>query len=716
MDKEERDRLFNERVQEVKKAIPIKRYLTYSPKSGLYNCPFCGSGTKVNMTGAFEVFEDNTGYCHSCKNEAIGGKPADNIALEMNASNSDFMTAFSLLAKEAGISIDDLYAVEWTDADREGMKRMRERAKANATQENEKANAPQEAAGGPQSDFTGSDKETDTTGQKTPAGAADAPTEAETGAGANYTAYYKECYARITDPAAVEYIEGRGISIKTITENGLDVGFDPQADPANAPGGNGVIKYPIPRIIAATSPFHYIGRAITDTKYKKLNSKGSIPGIFNERAIYTQDAQEVFITEGLFDCLSVIEAGAAAIALNSAGNGKLVINQLKEKPTEKIFIVCFDNDPDAKTRAKIEKEKRDLMQGLQDAGAQCIEADICGIYGDANEYLQNDREGFIKAINEAQSAAEEATIEAKESGIDSLLSVIFTPKYRPQATGIYAIDKVTNGGFIPQTLILLGAEPGAGKTSLAAAIFENMATAGQPGIYFNLEMSREQLLARSIARRVYVNDNSHKLTALDVLQGYKQTEKTKELVLQAAQEYKEKVEPNLQYNPGETGADVTKILEYINATGKAAQEAGRPAPNICIDYLHILSGDPGEDTAAVIQRAVTGLKEYAASYNAIVLCIMAQSRAVNNRGEATLSAGRDTSAIEYAADLQLQLIRENKEDDNEITLHVTKSRFTETHMKDGVKFHFRGGQSYFEEFTDFEPVQGQTPFESQGRL
>lgn len=56
----------------------------------------------------------------------------------------------------------------------------------------------------------------------------------------DFSQYYKECHARLTDPEALAYINRRGISLETASAYML--GFDPQADPANNPGGGGFLR------------------------------------------------------------------------------------------------------------------------------------------------------------------------------------------------------------------------------------------------------------------------------------------------------------------------------------------------------------------------------------------------------------------------------------------------------------------------------------------
>ena len=54
--------------------------------------------------------------------------------------------------------------------------------------------------------------------------------------------------------------------------------------------------------------------------------------------------EPVFVTEGAFDALSIIEAGGNAIALNSVANDRLLLTALRERPTNHPLLLCLDND------------------------------------------------------------------------------------------------------------------------------------------------------------------------------------------------------------------------------------------------------------------------------------------------------------------------------------------------------------------------------------
>ena len=100
---------------------------------------------------------------------------------------------------------------------------------------------------------------------------------------------------------------------------------------------------------------------------------------------------------------------------------------------------------------------------------------------------------------------------------------------------------------------------------------------------------------------------------------------------------------------------IDSIMNVLNAAGEAAKQAGKPAPVVILDYLHLITTDKREEQAEILKKAVAALKGYAIQYDTFVFAISANNRAANTSGIVSLDSGRDTSAIEYSADIQLSL-------------------------------------------------------------
>ena len=72
-------------------------------------------------------------------------------------------------------------------------------------------------------------------------------------------------------------------------------------------------------------------------------------------------------------------------------------------------------------------------------------------------------------------------------------------------TGLSKLDTVLGGGLVESGVITLAARPGVGKTVVGFAIADNIAATGRKVVYESLEMSRNQLWARRVARITGLN-------------------------------------------------------------------------------------------------------------------------------------------------------------------------------------------------------------------
>ena len=83
--------------------------------------------------------------------------------------------------------------------------------------------------------------------------------------------------------------------------------------------------------------------------------------------------------------------------------------------------------------------------------------------------------------------------------------------------------------------------------------------------------------------------------------------------------------------------------------------------------MQLLRGNGREDVQTTVKRAVDAFKGYAMRYNSIVFCILAFNRESNKGGKVSQESGRDSSSLEYGADLMLGLnfskVEENTDSD-----------------------------------------------------
>lgn len=572
-----------------------------------YICPLCGHGTNGDGMTRNPRSKDGSGLkCFGCN---FSG---DIIDLYQQTSGADYNTALSLLAQDMGITIDP----------------YRPNAAADFAPAPRPTERPQNASAAQ-------------TGMNTPApqnGAQRATEGAET---PDNTAYYRECRERLHDPAAVSYLSARGISTGTAAAYWL--GYDPKADPAQS-------GHPTPRIIIPTSSGHYIGRSIDPTtpkQFAKMNNKGGRPAIFNQRALYAQGVQEVFVTEGAFDALSIIEAGAAAIALNSTSNAETLLKELEQNRTGATLILCLDNDDAGRKAADT------LKQGLQRLNISHISADICGGYKDPNEHLTADKAAFVAAIERAQHMTA-AKPDNTAYYIDQLMSGEIARFREVKKTGFANLDEKAGG--LNTGLYAIAAISSLGKTTFAAQMADQLAAAGHDVLFFSLEQSRLELVSKSIARRTAQKDMENAVTSLSIRRGYLPPQ-----VLNAAKEYAQEVQDRISVIEGNFACNISFIGEYVRQYIRRTDTR----PVVFVDYLQILqpeqTGNRQQSTREMVDNTITELKRISRELDLTVFVISSVNRA-NYLTPIDFESLKESGGIEYTCDciwgLQLQCLND----------------------------------------------------------
>lgn len=572
-------------------------------KKGGIVCPICGSGSGKKGTGITEdPKRPGQLHCFSC------GFDGDIIALLQRDRALDFRAALEYAADFLRLPLDDL---------------PRSRR---STAAEDFAAVPDQSAGSVSESDTG----------REPARPRSAPQ-------LDFTEYYEQCRERVIDPAARSYLEARGISIEAALYCGI--GFDPAADPA----GSG---YKAPRLIIPVTKGHYIARSIdpdTPKQYAKMNNKGAEIGIFDPEGALYPGAGVIYITEGAIDALSIIEAGEAAIALNSTSNTEKLLKMLEKKTTGATLLLCLDNDAPGR------KASSALAEGLQrlNISYQDRALDICGEYKDPNEALTaQGRPVFAQAVKAA--AAQAARPENTAFYLDTLMrgEIEKFREGRNRRTGFANLDREA-GGLYPG-LYILAAISSLGKTSFALQAADQIAAAGTDVIYYSLEQSRLELVSKSLARYTYNTDPVHAATALQIRQGF-----IDDAVKDAIADYKAEIADRLSIIEGNFSCNVSFIREY---TRQYMQRTGTK-PVIFIDYLQILQGEPDkrQSTKELIDSTITELKRISRELDITVFVISSMNRA-NYLTPVSFEALKESGSIEYSADviygLQLRCINE----------------------------------------------------------
>ena len=273
-------------------------------------------------------------------------------------------------------------------------------------------------------------------------------------------------------------------------------------------------------------------------------------------------------------------------------------------------------------------------------------------------YISHREKGKEKMTNQNENPENETRKKRAAENVEQFFDFrdkIQKETYKPIKTGLDFYDELMDGGAQTQTLTVLIAEQGAGKSMLLQQLAESIAAQhGRRVIYLNFEMSREQLLARAISARIYKRGNMKK-TQKEILRGYNWTDKERAEILEALDEYEREALPYISYNPKGIDANIEDLEEYLNELG---ERSGTAAPVLFVDYLQLIQNRRGEKSQEIKDRltqVLIDLKQYAIKNNTFVYLISAINRQSSTAQKVTAASARDTSAIEYQADYLISL-------------------------------------------------------------
>jgi replicative DNA helicase len=233
---------------------------------------------------------------------------------------------------------------------------------------------------------------------------------------------------------------------------------------------------------------------------------------------------------------------------------------------------------------------------------------------------------------------------------NDIVNKVSTPTWK---LGVGALADIEIG---PGLLLTFIAPPGVGKTALTMQLIID-ALFFNPDLRVcvcNVEMPPAKLLDRQLSR----------LSGVACTQIHKRNYLDTDL-------------PKLEtaYNSLSTSAGRLSFINPAFTTERCIEacEQGK-ADLLVVDYIQPVADADTDatDRRAVIQTMMTGLRGYAIAYNKGIILIAASNRAGYSQG--SLSSGRDSSAIEYAAD-DAYCLEKDTDDTHIIKLRHIKSRW-----------------------------------------
>lgn len=414
-------------------------------------------------------------------------------------------------------------------------------------------------------------------------------------------------------------------------------------------------------------------------KYLKPSTTGGlvIP-LYNEYYLKTDTPTTIFITEGVYDALSIEQLGYNAIALLGIGNARLEALLKHYKPNANI-VLMLDTDKAGRDTTKSILSMLDTlsMQSIKYIDSIDLLKNHKSIADckDPNEMLLKDskelksllKECFnIVNIDEDKDRLDNANI---SNNLDYFRTIEEQPKARLISTGFTGLNKNLKGG-LRTGLYVLGAVSSLGKTAFLIQMADQIAKQGIPVLYFSLEMDKKELMARSIARTTYMqvaeqeDDKGQPIASdtFDVLDNYRYNEysKDKKQTIEVSINVYENIAKHLYIFSGrykDKNSDKPRRINIndIEKIIKDFKKYNNTTPVIFLDYMQILAPiDPRATDKQNMDDIVDRLKQISIDYDTPVIAISSYNRD-NYYEPANVSAFKESGAIEYGADYILAL-------------------------------------------------------------
>ena len=392
-------------------------------------------------------------------------------------------------------------------------------------------------------------------------------------------------------------------------------------------------------------------------KYRKINN---VPGsAYNEFYLTgTEVPENIFVVEGIYDAMSVEACGGHAIACVGTAYARIV-EICKQYHPDTTLIISLDNDDAGEKAASKMSEELDLI-GIRNYVAHVA------VGKDANEDFAKNRDVFQQRVRDVVIGVQEKLDQIKkqelegyyatsaggclQAFVDHISDSMTSPCY---STGIPSLDTVLDGGLY-NGLYILGAISSLGKTSLCLQTMDYIASQGNDVLIFSLEMSRYELMAKSVSRHTYnyafTNFADWRLakTTRDILQGSRYANYTTnecDVIQHAIIDYQQYA-GHIFIHEGIGDIGVSQIYEAVK--NHIALTGVRPV--VLIDYLQILAAyDVHMTDKQNTDKAVLELKRMSRDLQIPVVGISSFNRE-NYLSPVNLSAFKESGAIEYGSD------------------------------------------------------------------
>lgn len=307
-----------------------------------------------------------------------------------------------------------------------------------------------------------------------------------------------------------------------------------------------------------------------------------------------------------------------------------------------------------------------------------------------------------------------------ESCMNEVIDLYHKGGLTPLSTGFYELDRKIGGGLY-NGLYVVGAVSSLGKTTFIHQIADYVATNGTPVLFFSLEMSKNELMSKSITREAYKIDKEFSIGSREFLNGTF-SNKTFNVLSKVKNVFK-----NIYISEGTFNTNI----DEIKLKSKLLKKKLGVSPLIIIDYLQIITPkDLRMNDKQNTDLNISELKRLSRDLETPVITISSINRA-NYLSQISYESFKESGNIEFGADvilgLQLNVIHKinlknggkeksidekRKEYDSaknksprEVEVVILKNRYGQATGSHKYKYYPKF--NLFEEETDLEPVDNE---------
>lgn len=308
-----------------------------------------------------------------------------------------------------------------------------------------------------------------------------------------------------------------------------------------------------------------------------------------------------------------------------------------------------------------------------------------------------------------------------------------TPTEFPQ------LNQFLEGGLRPG-LYGFGAISSLGKTTFLVQVADSIATSGRDVLIFTLEMTRNELIAKSISRltTTLLNEEFRKngdfslgATAIDILENRRHhidanaEEYKTQICVDASDMFRKTIAPNrfiIEPSIRSGYWDIeSKIKDFIVERRVQMEKDGKPffPPIIVIDYLQAIAPGDKKDLRQHIDDVVFNLKNLSKEHQLPIFIISSFNRFMYSK-QVSYESFKESGGIEYTADcllgfnpiyvLEGERIRPEERGYNYklakaqnpriVELVILKNRYGETSGASGIFYEYFPAYNLFRELPD----------------